>query len=37
VLIERTGHARNRVWQHGGILDVLDEYAETIRRARVHR
>ena len=37
VLVERTGHARNRIWQHGGILAVLDEYAETIRRSQVHR
>lgn len=32
VLVERTGFRRNRVWQHPGILDVLDRYAETIRR-----
>lgn len=37
VLVERTGHARNRVWQHGGILGVLDQYAENIRRSQVHR
>jgi Fic family protein len=36
VLVERTGHARNRVWQHGGILGVLDQYAENIRRSQVH-
>ncbi|MGO2684571.1 Fic family protein [Microbacterium sp.] len=33
VLVERTGWARNRVWQHTGVLDVLDEYAAGIRRA----
>lgn len=32
VLTEGTGRARNRVWQHGGILEALDEYAEQIRR-----
>ncbi|MCU1476182.1 MAG: cell filamentation protein Fic [Subtercola sp.] len=32
VLLERTGLARNRVWQHNGILDVLDTYAANIRR-----
>lgn len=32
VLAETTGHGRNRVWQHRGILDVLDGYAEKIRR-----
>ncbi len=32
VLNERTGRRRNRVWQHSGILDVLDSYAEEIRR-----
>lgn len=37
VLIERTGRARNRVWQHPGILEVLDAYAETIRRTRPRR
>lgn len=33
VVVERTGQARNRVWQHPGILDVLDDYAEQIRRS----
>jgi Fic family protein len=39
VLVERTGKARNRVWQHPGILNVLDEYAASIRRfsLRWHR
>lgn len=37
VLVERTGHARNRIWQHSGIIEVLDEYARTIRRSQVHR
>jgi len=32
VLTERTGLRRNRVWQHTGILDVLDNYASMIRR-----
>jgi Fic family protein len=32
VLSERTGMRRNRIWQHTGILDVLDEYAHSIRR-----
>ncbi|MFL0516975.1 Fic family protein [Brevibacterium luteolum] len=32
VLTEITGRARGRVWQHRGILDVLDDYAATIRR-----
>jgi Fic family protein len=37
VLVERTGWARNRVWQHSGMLDVLDDYAESIRRTRGRR
>lgn len=32
VLEERTGKLRGRVWQHSGILAVLDRYAESIRR-----
>lgn len=32
VLEERTGKQRNRVWQHRGILDVLDAYAQQLRR-----
>jgi Fic family protein len=32
VLEERTGKQRNRVWQHSGILSVLDDYAARIRR-----
>lgn len=32
VVTERTGFRRNRVWQHVGMLDVLDAYAEAIRR-----
>ena len=35
VLTETTGKSRNRVWQHRGILDVLDDYAEKIRRMTV--
>lgn len=33
VLVERSGHSRNRVWEHRGILSVLDNYAELIRRS----
>jgi Fic family protein len=36
VVSERTGRARNRIWQHDGILGVLDEYAGTIRRSMRH-
>jgi len=32
VLEERSGKQRNRVWQHRGILNVLDDYAEQVRR-----
>jgi Fic family protein len=32
VLVERTGLRRNRIWQHSGILEVLDNYAAMIRR-----
>lgn len=32
VLRERTGRARGRVWEHPGVIAVLDEYAATIRR-----
>lgn len=32
VLTERTGVRRNRIWQHSGILDVLDLYAQGLRR-----
>ena len=32
ILTERTGLRRNRVWQHTGILTVLDNYAAMIRR-----
>ena len=32
VLQEATGRSRNRVWQHRGILAVLDDYAEQVRR-----
>jgi Fic family protein len=32
ILVERTGLRRNRIWQHSGILDVLDNYAAMIRR-----
>ena len=32
VLEERTGMARNRVWQHPGILRILDVYAQALRR-----
>jgi Fic family protein len=33
VLEEATGRSRNRVWQHRGILAVLDDYAEQVRRS----
>jgi Fic family protein len=33
VLEERTGLRRNRVWQHPGILGVLDAYAQQLRRS----
>lgn len=33
VLVERTGHRRNRIWQHSGILGVLDGYAQQLRRS----
>lgn len=36
ILVERTGQARNRVWQHPGILNVLDAYAAQIRRPATH-
>jgi Fic family protein len=32
ILEERTGRSRGRVYQHPGILAVLDEYAESLRR-----
>ncbi|WP_341953445.1 Fic family protein [Salinibacterium sp. TMP30] len=32
ILTERTGFTRNRVWEHRGILSVLDAYAARIRR-----
>lgn len=32
VLEERTGLQRNRVWQHPGILGVLDAYAQSLTR-----
>ena len=32
VLIETTGKARSRVWQHRGIFEVLDDYTAGIRR-----
>ncbi|KHK96539.1 Fic family protein [Microbacterium mangrovi] len=35
VLTETTGKTRGRVWQHRGIFDVLDQYAEEIRRMSV--
>ncbi|WP_350348373.1 Fic family protein [Agromyces sp. G08B096] len=37
VLVERTGYGRNRVWQHSGIIAVLDEYAAGIRRRAQRR
>lgn len=32
VLTERTGKERNRIWQHAGIIEVLDVYAQQLRR-----
>lgn len=32
VVVERTGLRRNRVYQHDGILQVLDTYAQQLRR-----
>ncbi|MFD6179148.1 MULTISPECIES: Fic family protein [unclassified Isoptericola] len=32
VLTERTGMRRNRVWEHSGILTVLDQYAQSLLR-----
>ena len=34
VRAERTGFSRNRVWEHRGILNVLDAFADGIRRVR---
>lgn len=36
VITELTGRARNRIWQHRGILGVLDDYAAMIRRQARH-
>ncbi|GAA1878698.1 Fic family protein [Paeniglutamicibacter psychrophenolicus] len=33
VVVERSGYKRNRVWQHDGILAVLDGYAAELLRA----
>lgn len=33
VLTEKTGLRRNRIWQHSGILAVLDDFAKQIRRS----
>ncbi|GAB04654.1 Fic family protein [Gordonia amarae] len=33
VVVERTGYARNRIWEHRGIVGALDEYADTIKRS----
>jgi Fic family protein len=35
VLEERSGKRRNRVWQHSGILNVLDAYAAKVRRGAI--
>lgn len=32
ILQETTGNSRNRIWQHNGILEVLNAYADQIRR-----
>lgn len=33
VLVERTGMRRNRVWQHPGVVSVLDDFAAGLRRS----
>lgn len=33
ILTERTGFSRNRVWEHRGVLNTLDAYADRVRRA----
>lgn len=33
ILIELTGNRRKRIWQHSGILSVLDDYAKKLKRA----
>lgn len=37
ILTEKTGYARNRVWQHEGVLSELDAYSEKIRRSSRRR
>ncbi|WP_404287553.1 Fic family protein [Glutamicibacter arilaitensis] len=32
VLVEKSGRSRNRIWQHVGVLKILDEYAKSLRR-----
>ncbi|MGP9489020.1 cell filamentation protein Fic [Glutamicibacter sp. BW80] len=32
VLAEKSGRSRNRIWQHDGVLKILDEYAKSLRR-----
>ncbi|HJX80174.1 Fic family protein [Glutamicibacter sp.] len=32
VLVEKSGRSRNRIWQHDGVLKILDEYAKSLRR-----
>lgn len=32
VLVERTGKLRGRVWQHSGVLEILDAYAQALYR-----
>lgn len=32
ILEEKTGHSRNKMWVHHGILSVLDDYASQIQR-----
>ena len=33
ILHEATGRTRNRVWQHRGLLAILDDDAEQVRRS----
>lgn len=37
IVVERSGKGRHRVWQSQGILGVLDDYAQMIRRASARR
>lgn len=32
IIVETSGNNRNRIWQHNGILEVLNNYSEQVRR-----